>query len=143
MPSTARRWRTVGAVVAVLALVYALLIAGQILLGVIAAGLVYGTALLVSVASPDGVVADMGEARAAVTGLVCAGVVGYALVIAGTLLLGLFAAVLVFLGSWLTAPNGPLGRFVRWVLDARDDLHDVSEAVTDGSEDRSSSTTDD
>jgi hypothetical protein len=129
MPSTRRTWRLGGAVVALVALVYALVIAGQILLGVIVAGVVYGTALLVPVVSPNGVVDDMGDRRAAVTGLVCAGIVGYALVVAGTLLLGLAAAALVFFGSWLTAPNGPIVRLVRWLLAARDDLREVRDAV--------------
>jgi hypothetical protein len=129
MPSPKRIWRTGGAVVAVAVLVYALVIAGQILLGVIVAGVVYGTAFLVPVVSPDGVVADMGELRAVVTGLVCAGIVGYALVVAGTLLLGLAAAALVFVASWLTAPNGPLVRLVRWLLTAREDLREVREAI--------------
>lgn len=129
MPSTRRIWRTGGAVVAVVALVYALVIAGQILLGVIVAGAVYGTALLVSVVSPDGVVADMGRTRALVTGFVVVGIVAYAIVIASTLLLGLLAAFLVFLGSWLTAPNGPLARLVRWLLAVRDDLREVREAM--------------
>jgi hypothetical protein len=137
MPSPQRTWRVAGAVVAVAALVYALVIAGQILLGVVAAGLVYGTALLVSVTSPDGVVADMGRTRAAVTALVAVGVVAYAVVIASTLLLGLLAAFLVFLGSWLTAPNGPLARLVRWLLAAREDLRTVRDAVTESTDDRS------
>lgn len=132
MPSPQRTWRLGGAVVAVVTLVYALVIAGQILLGVIAAGLVYGTAVLVSVASPDGVVADMGEARAAATGLLAVGITAYALVVASNLLLGLFAAVLVFLGSWLTAPNGPLVRLARWLLAARDDLREVKQAMEVG-----------
>ena len=87
------------------------------------------TALLVSFTSPDGVVADMGRTRASVTALVIAAIVGYALVIASSLLLGLVAAAVVFVGSWLTAPNGPLVRLVRWLLAARDDLREVREAV--------------
>ena len=129
MPSTDRAYRAVGGVLAVAALVYALVIAGQILLGVVVAAVVYGTAVIVSVTTADGVVTDMGRTRAAVTGLVAAGVVAYALVIAGTLLFGLLVAALVVLGSWTLAPNGPLARAVRWLFDARDDLRAVREAV--------------
>ena len=132
MPSPQRTWRLAGAAVAVAALGYALVIAGQILLGVLVAGAVYGTALLVGFASPDGVVADMGRTRAVVTGLVAVGIVAYALVIAGSLLLGLVAALFVFLGSWLTASNGPLARLVRWLLAAREDLRAVREATEAG-----------
>jgi hypothetical protein len=128
MPST-QRTASVGSVVAAFVLAYALLIAGQLLLGVLVAGLFYGTALLVSVASPDGVVADMGAVRAAVTALLAVGVAGYAFAVADALLPGLIVALLVFLASWLTAPDGPLVRLARWVLAAREDLAAVREAI--------------
>ena len=128
MPST-QRTASVGAVAAALVLAYAVLVAGQILLGVLVAGSIYATALLVTVASPDGVVTDMGEGRAAVTAFLGVGVAGYALVVASALLYGLLGALLVFLGSWLTAPNGPLVRPVRCLLAARDDLREVRDAV--------------
>lgn len=129
MPSVERPLRTAGAVLAVLTLVYALAIAGQILLGVIVAGMVYGTAFLVSAASSDGVVAEMGRPRAVVTGVVAVGVVAYSLVVVGRVLLGLFVAIFAVLLSWLTAPSGPLARFIRWLLAARDDLREVRDAV--------------
>ena len=132
MPST-QRTASVGVVVAALVLAYALLVAGQILLGVLVAGAVYGTALLVSVASRDGVVAEMGRLRAAVTGVLVVGIVAYGIVIVGQILLSLFLAALVFLLSWLTAPDGPLVRLVRWVLAARDDLRTIRDRLTDDS----------
>ncbi len=133
MPSTARSVRTAGAALAALVLAYALVFVQEIVLGVVVAGLFYGTALLVSVANRDGVVAEMGRLRAAVTGVLVVGVVAYGLVIVGQTLLSLFLAVLVFLLSWLTAPDGPLVRLVRWVLAVRDDLRTIRDRLTDDS----------
>lgn len=133
MPSIDRPVRTAGAVLAVLVLAYALVVVQAILLGVVVAGTAYGTAVLVSVASSDGVVAEMGRTRAAVTGVLAVGVVAYALVVVGQPLVGLFLAVLGSLLSWLTAPDGPLARLVRWVLAVRDDLRTVRDRLADDS----------
>ena len=71
----------------------------------------------------------MSKGRVTVIAFPVVGVAGYALVVTSALLYGLLGALLVFLGSWLTAPNGPLVRLVRWLLAARDDLREVRDAV--------------
>lgn len=71
----------------------------------------------------------MSEGRVAVIPFLVVRVAGYALVVTSALLYGLLGALLVLLGVWLTAPNGPLVRLVRWLLAARDDLCKVRDAV--------------
>lgn len=123
MPSP--RWRVAGSLLAVLVLAYSVVIAGDVLLGVLAAGLVYLLCWLVALVSPERVLADMGSTRAGVALVIAVLVLAYAFVIATQILLGVVVATVVVFVAWLTAPNGPVVRTVRWVRSVREDLHAV------------------
>jgi hypothetical protein len=129
MPSTERAWQAAGAVVTALVLAYAALVSGQLLLGLLTAGLAYLAAWTLGRVGPRTVVARMGRPWAAVTGLLALAPLGYGAVVVGAPLLGLFVALLVAHAAWLVAPDGPLVRAVRWVLAARADLRAIREAV--------------
>lgn len=127
MPST--RWHAGTGFLAVLVVAYATLVVGELLLGVITAGLVYLFGWLVALVSPERMLADMGTTRATVTAVVSLVTLLYAVVVATQLLLGVFVVALVVLVSWTTAPNGPIVRGVRWIRAVRDDLHAIRVAT--------------
>jgi len=131
MPSTERRWRTAGVVVAVLVLAYSVLVAAQLLLGLLTAVLAYFFGWTVGRAGPERLIERMGSGRATLTAVFAVVAVGYAVVVVTRPLLGLFLALLGWTLAWLTAPDGPLARLVRWVLAARDDLRAVRERLVD------------
>ncbi|MFB6161504.1 MAG: hypothetical protein ABEJ61_10075 [Haloferacaceae archaeon] len=130
MPSNP--WHVGGGLLALLVVAYSTFVGGAFLIGVAAAGLVYLLGWLVALVSPERVAADMGGTRAKATAAVVLLVLAYAVVIAAQILLGVVAATLVVFVSWVTAPNGPLVRGVRWIRAVRDDLHAVRVAVEDG-----------
>jgi hypothetical protein len=102
-------WKYVAGTLSALAVVYALVIAGQILLGLFAAVGIYGTGWLFATFRPDeGYVAALGPARAAVLTLIAFVVLAYAVVIAGQILLGVIAVCVIALLGFLLTPGGPL-----------------------------------
>jgi hypothetical protein len=103
------RWKYVAGTLVVLTLAYALVIAGQILLGLLAAVGIYGTAWLFATFRPDdGYIEALGPGRAAVLTLIAFVNLAYAVVIAGQVLLGVIAVCVVTLFGFLVAPGGPL-----------------------------------
>lgn len=105
----ASRWKYVAGPLVVLTLAYALVIAGQILLGVIAAVGIYGTGWLFATFRPDeGYIAALGPARAAVLTLIAFVNLVYAVVIAGQILLGVIAVCVIALVGFFVTPGGPL-----------------------------------
>ena len=91
-------WKYVAGTLSALAVVYALIIAGQILLGLFAAVGIYGTGWLFATFRPDeGYIAALGPARAAVLTLIAFVVLAYAVVIAGQILLGVIAVCVIAL----------------------------------------------
>ncbi len=125
MPSA--RTRPLAALAVAVVLAYALVIAGQILLGLIAATLL-GTLVLFA----DRIARDMDRRRRLVVGLLAAGLFGGVTVATASPLPGLIAASLLALGGWLLAPRGPIARLVRWLRGARDDLRAIRAATADG-----------
>jgi hypothetical protein len=108
MPS---RWKYVAGTLALLTMAYALVVAGQILLGLIVSVGIYGTAWLFAVFRPDeGYIAALGPARAAVLTLLALANLLYAVVIAGQLLLGVIAVWVIALVGVVLTPGGPLTR---------------------------------
>jgi MFS family permease len=118
--------RPLAAVVALLVLAYAVLIAAEILLGLVAAGL-----LGLVVYARAAIVRDMDYNRILAVGAIALVAAGYLTVIGGRPLLGVTLGALVVLVGWLTAPRGPVARAARWVRDAREDVRVVRETVTD------------
>jgi hypothetical protein len=103
------RWKYVAGPLVLLTLAYALVIAGQLLLGVIAAGFVYVTTWLFATFRPDdGYVEALGPGRAAVLTLIALVNLLYAVVIAGQILLGVIAVCVIALFGFVVAPGGPL-----------------------------------
>jgi MFS family permease len=130
MSSTERRWRTAGLVAAGLVLVYSVLITAAVLLGLLTAALTYLFGWTVGRNGPRGHVERMGRRRSLLAAGVGVATVAYAVVV-GRPLLGLSLALLGWALAWLTAPDGPLARLVRWVRAAREDLRTVRDAVVD------------
>jgi hypothetical protein len=103
------RWKYVAGTLGVLVLAYALVIAGQILLGVIAAVGIYGTGWLFATFRPDeGYIEALGPARAAVLTLIAFVNLTYAVVIAGQILLGVIAVCVIALLGFFLTPGGPV-----------------------------------
>jgi hypothetical protein len=132
MPSTESTWRAVGAAGVLLTYLYALVVSAQILLGTLVAALWYLLAWTVRRVGPREMLARTGRRRAAAVGVVALAAGAYGAAGLGDPLVGALFALLVVALGWLTAPDGPLVRLVRWVLDARDDLRAVREAVERG-----------
>lgn len=103
------RWQVVTGSVVALIVGYAVVIASQLLLGLLLGALVYLVGWLLVHATPT---AGFGDAfstpRAVATGAVIVVVLGYSLFIAGQILLGLLTAIVLFLVAWVTSPTGPL-----------------------------------
>jgi MFS family permease len=125
VPST--RTRSVAALAVAVVLAYALVVAAQILLGLIAATLL-GTLVLFA----DRIARDLGRRRGLVVALLAAGLFGGVTVAAASPLPGLIVAGLLALGAWLLAPRGPVARLVRWLRAAREDLRAIRAATADG-----------
>lgn len=122
MPSDSNR--RVAAVVAALTLAYAVLITTELLLGLVAAGL-----LGVVVLFGNAIARDLDHRRwVAVNGLAVATLV--ALVVVGSApLAGVAVGALVVLLGWVTAPRGPVARAVRWVRNLRADVRAIRRSV--------------
>ncbi|MFC5366165.1 hypothetical protein [Salinirubrum litoreum] len=103
------RWKYVAGTLVLLTVAYALVIAGQILLGVIAAVGIYGTGWLFATFRPaDGYIEALGWGRVAVLTLIALVNLTYAVVIANQLLLGIIAVWVIALLGFVVAPGGPL-----------------------------------
>ena len=122
MPSNTGR--AVAAVAAAVVLAYATLVATELLLGILAAGV-----LVLVVYAGDAIARDMDRTRTLVVGVLAVAAFGYFVVVGGSLLLGVLLGALVVLVGWVTAPRGPLARLARWIRDAREDLRVVRAAV--------------
>lgn len=103
------RWKYVAGTLVFLTLAYALVVEGQILLGMIAATGIYGTSWLFAAFRPDdGYIEALGWARVAVLTLIGLANLTYAVVIAGQILLGVIAVCVVALLGFVVAPGGPI-----------------------------------
>jgi len=112
MPSTSSTWKLPVAVVALLVLLYAFEVSGNVLLGVFLAAVCYLVAWLVTRVSPGNPLDDMTRARRLATGAVVLVVLAYSVVISAAILLGILVAVTVFLVAWVTSPIGPVARWL-------------------------------
>jgi hypothetical protein len=102
------RLKLAGGTLSVLVLAYAVLISGEIFLGVITAGFVAGTTWIATTYAPEhGYLADLGGGLVAALVLVGGGVLAYYTVIANQLLVGILLASLVALVGVVAAPGGP------------------------------------
>jgi predicted PurR-regulated permease PerM len=116
MPSTLRTWRLPVLAFALLLVAYAGVIAGNFLLGVFAGSLLYLFAWVIDRLSPGNPLDDMTRARRLATSAVVLVVLAYAVIIAGSILLGVLAAGVVAAVSWITSPVGPVAA---WLDDVR------------------------
>jgi len=115
MPSTIRTWQFPVLVAAFLVVAYATVIAGNALLGVFAAALLYLLAWVIDRASSGNPLEDMTRARRLATGAVVLIVLAYSVVVAASVLLGVLVSATVVAVAWITSPLGPVARW----LDAR------------------------
>jgi predicted PurR-regulated permease PerM len=110
MPST--YWDRVGVVLAALIVAYAVVVAQNVLLGIFLAAVLYLVTWLVVRVSPGNPLDDVTRERRLATGAVVLVVLAYAVVIAGSILLGILVAATVALVAWLTSPVGPVARWL-------------------------------
>jgi hypothetical protein len=101
-----KRWQLVAWSLVVLVVAYSVLFAGQLLLGVLVAALVYLIVWLFAEVDLD-TRGAFSAGRAVATATVVVLVIAYALLLAGQILLGLLAAATVFVVAWVTSPTGP------------------------------------
>lgn len=108
-PTTASTtWRVLTGLAVLSVLGYAVVIAGQLLLGTIAAALVYLCSWLVATLRDRGYSVSVGTRRMRLVALFSPLVMLYALLVAGQILLGVLAVAVLFLVAWVTSPEGPL-----------------------------------
>ena len=112
MPSIQPSWRLPLAVLALVVLAYALVIAGNVLIGVFLVAALYLVAWLIHRLSSGNPLDDVTRARAWAAGVVVLAVLAYSVVIATSLLLGILVAATVCLVSWVTSPIGPVARWL-------------------------------
>ncbi|MFD1634270.1 hypothetical protein ACOZ4L_00885 [Haloplanus ruber] len=112
MPSTSRTWQVSALGLALLVVGYATVIAGNTLLGVLLAAVVYLLAWVIDRASPGTPLGDMTHARRLATGAVVLLVLAYSVVIAASFLLGVLVSMVVVAVAWLTSPLGPVARWL-------------------------------
>jgi predicted PurR-regulated permease PerM len=112
MPSIDPTWRLPVAVAALLVVLYAFEVSGNVLFGVFLAAVLYLVAWLVARVSPGNPLDDMTRERRLVTGAVVLVVLVYAVVVVGAILLGILVAATVVLVAWLTSPVGPVARWL-------------------------------
>lgn len=89
-------------------LAYSLVIAGQILLGVLAVVCIFGGTFGYAMLTHHGYPVSLGRTRTIVVVVLVVLLMGYSLLIAGQVLLGVIASLLLYLTVWLTSPTGPL-----------------------------------
>jgi hypothetical protein len=112
MPSIASTWKLPVAIVALLVVLYAFEVSGNVLFGVALAAVLYLVAWLVARVSPGNPLDDMTRERRLATGAVVLVVLAYSVVIAGAILLGMLVAAVVVLVAWVTSPVGPVARWL-------------------------------
>jgi hypothetical protein len=112
MPSTNPTWKPPVAVVALLVLLYAFEVSGNVLFGVFVAAVLYLVAWLVSRVSSGNPFDDMTRERRLATGAVVFVVLAYSVIISAAILLGILVAATVFLVAWITSPVGPVARWL-------------------------------
>lgn len=110
MPST--YWDRVGVVLAVLVVAYAVAVAGNVLFGIFLAAVVYLLTWLIHHLSPGRPLDEMSRERTIATALVALTALGYSVLIAANVLLGIVVAVTVFFVAWVTNPYGPVARWL-------------------------------
>ena len=89
-------------------LAYSLVIAQQLLFGVVTASLVLLVAAALSYLRDRGYAPSMSRARTLAVATLSTLVLAYALLIAQQILLGLLTVALIALVAWLTSPTGPI-----------------------------------
>jgi hypothetical protein len=94
--------------VAALVVAYSVVVARSVLVGVVVASLVLLVATARAFLADGGYAVSMGRTRTLVVAVLSVLVLGYALLVARELLLGLAAVALIALVAWLTSPEGPV-----------------------------------
>ena len=112
MPSSNPTWKLPVAIVALLVVLYAFEVSGNVLFGVFLAAVLYLVAWVVVRVSPGNPLDDMTRERRLATGAVVLVVLAYAVVIAGSILFGILVAATVALVAWVTSPIGPVARWL-------------------------------
>jgi hypothetical protein len=112
MPSIDATWNLPVAVVALLVVLYAFEVSGNVLFGAFLAAVLYLIAWLVARVSPGNPLDDMTRERRLATAAVVLVVLAYSVVVAGAILLGVLVAATVALVAWLTSPVGPVARWL-------------------------------
>ena len=108
IPRLGDRQFAAAAALSFVVLAYAVVIAGQILLGVLAVAFIFGATFGRAMLRHYGYPVSLGRTRTIVVTVLVVGIMLYALVVAGQILLGIVASVLLYLTAWLTSPTGPL-----------------------------------
>ena len=96
-------------VLAFVVLAYSLVVAQQLLFGVVTASLVLLATAAASYLGDRGYAPSMGRGRTLAVAVLSVLVMAYSLLIVQQVLLGLIAVVLVVVAAWVTSPNGPFG----------------------------------
>jgi len=112
MPSTVRTRQLPILVLALLLVAYAGGVTGNFLFGVFVAAVLYLLGWVIDRLSPGNPLDDMSRERRIVTGAAALIVLVYAVVISTAILLGVLVAATVVAVSWITAPTGPVGRWL-------------------------------
>ncbi|GAB6860182.1 hypothetical protein JCM17092_02710 [Haloplanus litoreus] len=91
---------------------YAGVVAGDFLFGVFVGAVLYLLGWMIDRLSTGTPLDDMSRERRIVTGAAVLTVLVYAVVISAAILLGVLVAATVFVVSWMTAPAGPVARWL-------------------------------
>lgn len=112
MPSIGSTWKLPVAVVALLVLLYAFEVSGNVLFGVFLAAVLYLVAWLLDRVSSGNPLDDLTRERRLATGAVVLVVLAYSVVISAAILLGILVSATVVLVAWITSPIGPVARWL-------------------------------
>jgi hypothetical protein len=110
MPSTtqSKNWKLLTGFAVAAVLAYAVVIASQLLLGVVLATAVYHCSWLAAYVRDTGYPRSLGPRRTWLVAVLSAVVFLYAVLVAGQVLLGLLVMAFIALVAWVTSPTGPL-----------------------------------
>ncbi|SFL16593.1 hypothetical protein SAMN04487950_2832 [Halogranum rubrum] len=108
IPQLSQRTFAAASALSFVVLAYSLVIAGQILLGVLAVVFIFGGAFAHAMLRHHGYPVSLGRTRTILVAVAVVLVMTYSLLVAGQILLGIIASLLLSLTAWLTSPTGPL-----------------------------------
>lgn len=108
IPQLSQRTFAAASALSFVVLAYSFVIAGQILLGVLAVVFFFGAAFVHAMLRHHGYPVSLGRTRTILVVVTVVLVMAYSLLVAGQILLGIITSLVVYLTVWLTSPTGPL-----------------------------------